>query len=255
MCVRTLLDASAFGHFCVTSAKTAGHQFRCWITRGDGVVIYSADASYGAELAQARKIQALLSDFRQRGLAIRIDPERVETERRHIPPRPARRSNDPHVLAVAAAGDATVLFSCDGDLRDDFCELLPKVGRQERSSFPLRVDQPQDTTDANRRRKFLEKRKSVFRRVPESRGFSLDERWARAGLETSDREAARNTGKAARGRENEQREQRPVRRGSGASATSQLTQERFRRVPPGQATRQRPREPYSGGSRAPARPA
>ena len=158
MCVRTLLDASAFGHFCVTSPKTAGHQFRCWITRGDGVVIYSADASYGAELARSPKTQALLSDFRQRGLAIRIDPERVEAEQMHVHRRPPR-SNDPHVLAVAAAGEATVLFSCDAALRDDFREFLPKVGRQERSSFPLIVDQPRDTTDASRRRKFLEKRK------------------------------------------------------------------------------------------------
>ena len=163
MCVRTLLDASAFRHVRETQKRTAGHQLRNWITRGDGVFVYSIHPSYLAELAKDPTILELLHDFRQRGRSILIDPEVVQAKVPHIPPRPPRRSNDPHVLAVAAAGEATVLFSQDAALRDDFCELLPKVGQQERSSFPLKVNQPQDTTDAGRRRKFLEERKCPSR--------------------------------------------------------------------------------------------
>ena len=163
MCVRTLLDASAFRHICEPKKRTAGHQLLEWITRGDGIVVYSTNLSYAAELNQAPTVLALLHDFWQRGRAIRIDPGVIQATELHIPPRPRRRSNDPHVLAVAAAGEATVLFSCDADLREDFCELLPKVGQQTRSSFPLKVDQPQDTSYAGRRRKFLEKRKCPSR--------------------------------------------------------------------------------------------
>ena len=163
MCVRTLLDASAFGHFLDTNRRTAGHQLRQWITRGDGVVIYSTHELYGAELAKSPEVLRVVRDFRQRGLGILIDPGVVRAKVPDVPSRPARRSNDPHVLAVAAAGDATVLFSCDADLRDDFCGLLPKVGQQRRSSFPLKVDEPQDTTDASRRRKFLEERRCPSR--------------------------------------------------------------------------------------------
>ena len=50
MCVRTLLDASAFRHVCESSARTAGHQLRRWITRGDGIVVYSEDMAYATEL-------------------------------------------------------------------------------------------------------------------------------------------------------------------------------------------------------------
>ena len=163
MCVRTLLDASAFRHVRETKERTAGHQLRNWITRGDGVVVYSNSPAYTVELEKSPAVKALLVDFSQRGRAIRIDPELVQAKEQHIPPRPPRRSNDPHVLAVATAGEATVLFSCDAALRDDFCELLPRVGQQERNSFPLKVNQPEDTTAADRRRKFLERHKCQSR--------------------------------------------------------------------------------------------
>lgn len=161
MCVRTLLDASAFRHVLEKSPNTAGHQLRKWITRRHGVVVYSDHWSYAAELDRYQEIRDLLVDYRQRGMARRVAPERVEAERNRIPAR--RRSNDPHVLAVAAAGEATVLVSCDGALRHDFCELLPNVGRRRRRSFPLEDERPQDTDNANRRRKFLETRKCPFR--------------------------------------------------------------------------------------------
>ena len=166
MCVRTLLDASAFRHVCESLARTAGHQLRRWITRGDGVVVYSVDTLYATELAKYPEVQELLIDFGQRGLAIRIDSELVQPVEQDIPSRPTRRSDDPHVLALAAVGRATVLFSCDSDLRDDFVNrnVLPNVGHQRRSSFPLKVEQPQDTTDAGRRRKFLAVRRCASRR-------------------------------------------------------------------------------------------
>ena len=136
---------------------------RRWITGGDGIFVYSTNPSYAAELAKNPTVKALLQDFAQRGRALRIDPRLVEVEEQNIPPRPVRRSNDPHILALAWAGKATVLFSCDFPLHEDFRRILPKVGQQQRSSFPLKVKQPEDITDSSRRRKFLELRKCTSR--------------------------------------------------------------------------------------------
>ena len=165
MCVRTLLDASAFRHVCESSARTAGHQLRRWITRGDGIVVYSEDMAYATELDRYGMVRELLADYTRRGLAMRVAVEDVHAARQSIPRRPTRRSDDPHVLALAAAGQVTVLFSCDARLREDFVnrEVLPNVGRQRRSSFPLRPEQPQDTADAARRQRFLNIRRCVRR--------------------------------------------------------------------------------------------
>ena len=167
MCVRTVLDASAFRHVCETTTRTAGHQLRRWIADGDGVIVYSVnDETYAKELKRYREILQLLSDFRQRGRAILIGGDRVQAEEERVPPRPIRRSNDPHILALAAVAEATVLLSCDTKLRADFVNttVLPNAGGQRRSALPLKVNQPQDMTDVRRRQKFLRERRCAVRR-------------------------------------------------------------------------------------------
>lgn len=157
MCVRTIIDASAFRLLREQSTRTAGHQLRRWITSGHGLVVYAEDLKYGIELKKYGAAYALLTDLRQKGRAERITAAEIRVAGGGIPQKPARRSNDPHVLALAAAGQATVLFSCDSDLKQDFSDrsVLPNVGRQRRSSVPLRVHEPHDTTEAHRRSRFF----------------------------------------------------------------------------------------------------
>lgn len=157
MCVRTIIDASAFRHFCEESRNTAGHQLRQWITNGDGLVVYTEDVKYGEELKKYEAARRLLNDFRQAGRAERLTAAQIQAARDRIPDRPTRRSDDPHVLALAAAGHATVLFSCDPDLQTDFSnhKVLPNVGHQTRRSVPLKIGEPHDTTDAPRRKQFF----------------------------------------------------------------------------------------------------
>ena len=157
MCVRTIIDASAFRLLHEQSTRTAGHQLRRWITSGHGLVVYAEDLEYGIELKKNLATFALVTDFRQRGRAERITAAEIRVADDGIPQKPARRSDDPHVLALAAAGQATVLFSCDSDLKQDFSDssVLPNVGRQRRSSVPLRVHEPHDTTEAHRRSQFF----------------------------------------------------------------------------------------------------
>ena len=166
MCVRTIIDASAFRHLHEQTTKTAGHQLRRWITSGPGLVVYAEDLAYGNELKKNLATFALLTDFRRRGRAERITAAEIRVTDDGIPQKPTRRSNDPHVLALAAAGQATVLFSCDSDLQQDFSDrrVLPNVGTQRRSSVPLRVHEPYDTTDAHRRSQFFATRRCAARR-------------------------------------------------------------------------------------------
>lgn len=161
MCVRTIIDACAFRHFLEVTPRTAGHQLRCWILRGDGLVVYCGDTRYGDELKANKDVLKIMGDWEQRGLSVRIDAELVRTEEKRIPAKPIRRSDDPHVLALAAASGATVLFSCDFRLQDDFANsrVIPKVGNRRRRSLPLRINEPKDTTNARRRRRFLDYRR------------------------------------------------------------------------------------------------
>ena len=161
MCMRTIIDACAFRHFCVKSKNTAGHQLRRWIENGDGLVVYTEALKYGEELKKYTAAHAFLNDFRQAGRAELIKTPLIEAARDGIPDLPIRRSDDPHVLALAAAGEATVLFSCDSDLQNDFSNnnVLSNVGHKKRRSVPLKVEEPYDTTETARRRQFFATRR------------------------------------------------------------------------------------------------
>ena len=162
MCVKTILDASAFRHFCAHTRHSAGDQLRRWIDRGDGVIVYStAHAKYAAELNSNTEVRDRLFNYVKNLQAIDIDLACIEAAKARIPDRPIRKSDDPHILALAMASEAVVLFSCDKRLRKDFANpaVLHKVGRQDRRSVPdLRDNCPEDTTKASNRRKFLAKR-------------------------------------------------------------------------------------------------
>lgn len=156
------MDASAFRHLCEGSENSAGHQFRRWIDGGDGIVVFAGvEETYARELKGHSDAEELLLDYYERGCAIDIDARRIVAAQSDIPGRPVRQSNDPHILALAVASGATVLFSCDNPLRTDFAnrEVIGNVGRRRRRSVPDILPSPEDTTKAPRRRKFLQRHK------------------------------------------------------------------------------------------------
>lgn len=166
MCVRAIIDASAFRHLVEPASQTAGAQFRNWVLKGNGLIVHAQEVQYEKELANNPKVIQLLEDYRRRGLVELIETARVQRHRDHVPGRPTRRSNDLHILALAAASQATVLFSCDSDLQNDFAsaDLLGKVGRKRRRSLPLQAQEPGNTTGKVKRKRFLDKRKCDSRR-------------------------------------------------------------------------------------------
>lgn len=161
MCVRSVVDANAFGHLVHTSRGTAGDQFRSWIERGDGMIVYSNETQYGIELKRVQNAYLLLQHYFQSGKARRIARSEILEAQESIPSPPIRRSDDPHVLALAAAGAATVLMSRDQALCSDFgnTSVLPRIpGAASRRALPLR-DRPDDTRGRSLRRQFLNRRR------------------------------------------------------------------------------------------------
>ena len=165
MCVRAIIDASAFRHLLESTPKTAGKQFREWILREDGLVVHTKEAEYKIELEKNSDVCKLLADYRQRGRVELIDDAQVQWHKDQLTSRPTRRSNDLHILALAAASQATVLFSCDSNLQNDFAnpDVFTNVGRFRRRSVPLRANKPEDITDESKRRKFFNRYKCTTR--------------------------------------------------------------------------------------------
>ena len=161
MCVRAILDASVFRHFTSKTKDSAGDQFRKWLDREDGMIVYTTHDKYHAELRANSEVYALLRNYFENGNAISVDLTDIESALNKIPAPPTRRSNDPHILALALASGATVLFSGDKRLRRDFSnsKVIPRV-KQQRKSLPG-VDErfPEDTTSARGRKRFLNSRR------------------------------------------------------------------------------------------------
>ena len=138
---------------------------RHWIERGDAVAVYSPNGTYGEELNRFQSARELLYTFRQSGKAIRIDEADIEADLNQIPDRPIRQSNDPHILALAVASKATILFSCDAKLCKDFAnrQVLSNVGRRRRKNVPhLLNNLPEDTTKASQRKRFFNDNKCTL---------------------------------------------------------------------------------------------
>ena len=135
MCVVAIMDASVFGFF-------PGEQFselRSWIDRGDGIVVYSASGQYAEELRRSGTMKEWLVRYRRSNAAKVVSADEIDAADEMLQNQNIR-SNDRHILALARASNALVLASDDGDLQGDFRDtrLLPRIGRRQRSVYPMK---------------------------------------------------------------------------------------------------------------------
>ena len=159
MCIPTIIDASAFG---AVLDPRAGTEFRSWIDRGHGRVVYSNHGDYWEELAKSRRMLRLIADYRRADRARLVNADSVQVAEASLRNATTRSgAKDKPVLALAKASDALVLCSRDDGLKNDFrnVQLLPKVGRRKRSVYPI------DQRGAVRRQ-FLEQRRCRQRPCP-----------------------------------------------------------------------------------------
>ena len=113
-----ILDANvAHEVFGGPNRPEAGEQFFDQINRGEGVLV--AGGKLLRELLVTSVRKSIDEAFRS-GRMKKISDQKVDTLTKDLQDKKEFKSDDPHVLALAQASGARLLYSNDGDLREDF---------------------------------------------------------------------------------------------------------------------------------------
>ena len=124
-----ILDRNKFGGF--LKPDKAGEIFRDWVGSGGGRIVYLADDKprrlpdeiAGAmrrllkEYADSPRVMRMLDQYRRAGRTRRVKLSEVARE---YPATAKIRSNDRHILAMARASGARLLYTGDGALARHF---------------------------------------------------------------------------------------------------------------------------------------
>ena len=121
MCM--LIDSNIWGEF---FKKTKDSQpIHNWINKG-GKLVYSDHNQIKKEMGRVKKILKFIQSRKQAGLDPLkiISKDQVEEEIKIIKKTYPLKSDDPHILALARAGGATLLYSKDEKLNTDFKKII-----------------------------------------------------------------------------------------------------------------------------------
>jgi predicted nucleic acid-binding protein len=92
-----------------------------WIENRDGKLVFGGKLAQ--ELGRVRQVARRLIELSRAGRALRVSSEEIDQEERRVLAMEGRKSDDPHVLALARACGARVLCTLDEDLQADFKNL------------------------------------------------------------------------------------------------------------------------------------
>lgn len=123
-----IIDANVIDEVFGSNPTPAGEKFRDWINKGSGRLICGGKLL--EELKKGKKGSSIKKDSAKRfgewafvaehtGKMKKINDEEVKTRAEQIQKK-SIRSNDPHILALAQASGARLLYSNDKDLHKDF---------------------------------------------------------------------------------------------------------------------------------------
>ena len=116
MCI--IVDVNKLGSFLADPPDDDSRPIRRWLDRGAGSIVYSTGGRFAEEIRGRAK--AKLADYVQAGRAKRIRASRFADDERNLKARADLRSDDPHVLALARAAGARLLYTADRNLISDF---------------------------------------------------------------------------------------------------------------------------------------
>ena len=152
MCVVAIVDTNVLGLLASGSGDSDSLLLR-WIKRRHGILAFPVGGDYLGELKRNRHVMELVGRYEQGGQLKKISQGVLSEAHDQVCDRPFR-SDDPHVLALALASNATVLCSNDVKLRGDFknSEILPRMGRKARLLYPLAGTRRQRGDFLNRQR-------------------------------------------------------------------------------------------------------
>ena len=114
MCI--IVDANRLGDFLADPVKPDSAPIRRWMDRGGGRLVYSTGAAFTREVGRRDK----LLEYVRPGRASAIPAERFANDERALRARGDLHSDDPHVLALARATGARLLYTSDRNLMEDF---------------------------------------------------------------------------------------------------------------------------------------
>ena len=89
-----------------------------WI-QGEGSMVYCRYGEYWSELRKSKKCTRKFEEFSRTGRARLIGPEEIRAEEEQLQTLDIK-SNDLHILALARASRARLLYTKDKNLIDDF---------------------------------------------------------------------------------------------------------------------------------------
>ena len=118
MCI--IVDANRLGQFLAEPPHEDSAPIHNWLNRrqGSGVILYSTGGRFATEVMGKRR--AKLADYARSGKARLIPAERFVADEQALQADGNLRSNDAHVLALARASGARLLYTGDRSLMDDF---------------------------------------------------------------------------------------------------------------------------------------
>lgn len=89
-----------------------------WLWRGHGSIVYSTGGGFSTEVQKRAK--ARFREWARAGWARVVPAETFEEDELALRADPLLKSEDAHVLALARASGARLLYTGDGNLMDDF---------------------------------------------------------------------------------------------------------------------------------------
>ena len=114
MCI--IVDANMLGKFLAEPPDEDSKPIKDWLQRKSGRLIYSTGGKFSNEV-KGRAREQLLTYYRS-GLADRFLSSDFKDDEEEL--RENIKSDDPHILALARASGARILYSSDKDLIEDF---------------------------------------------------------------------------------------------------------------------------------------
>ena len=118
MCI--IVDANKLGDFLAEPPNEDSAPIHQWLNRqhGRGKIVYSTGGHFVREISGTRRTK--LAAYVRSGKAQLIPAERFADDEQALQAGGDMRSNDPHVLALARASGARLLYTADKKLMGDF---------------------------------------------------------------------------------------------------------------------------------------
>ena len=118
MCI--IVDANRLGKLLTEPPDEDAAPIRRWLQRPGGTLIYSTSGKFAEEIGAKARRQ--LASYRRAGKALLIPASRFAEEERRLQQSGRMKSDDPHVLALALASGARLLYTGDKRLVADFTD-------------------------------------------------------------------------------------------------------------------------------------